>query len=397
MSRQAKPYRLPNRPIGLKRRLADAGISHAKIAEKVTNEGCKCSRTLLNLLINKGDLPKRGTAGFKKALEKVLADMGVSASAIWEYEPEDRQPPKRLQPKKGHKYYFEEEKKEEAKQPMNYTKVYLESDHLIHFGLEDDPFFDFDDHTEIWMSPQLKAIERHAYRTVKGRGILAVTGDFGSGKSTLLRHLLVKLQADPFVRLIMPDRLDRERMTGSMFTNDIIRTLGGTKMPTSSEERDRLAKQLLEKNMKSGVYSVLVIDEAHDLKEKIFIALKRLWDSGAIFKLIAIILVGAGGGEGGKVWGLRGMIEHNPYLKEFSERCYLVDLGKLNGSIIDYLDYRFRKVGRPVREIFTDGALSLLAQKAQTPQLANNVAVRAMQIAYRDGKSQVHFDHMNDV
>jgi len=74
-----------------------------------------------------------------------------------------------------------------------------------------------------------------------------------------------------------------------------------------------------------------------------------------------------------------------------------MDLGKLNGNIVDYLDYRFRKVGRPVREIFTDDALALVAQKAQTPQLANNVAMRAMQLAYQDGKSQVHFDHMNDV
>jgi len=281
---------------------------------------------------------------------------------------------------------------------MNYTKEFLEDAHLQHFGLKEDPFYDLEDHSSIWMSPQLRAAERHVMRCVKGRGIMAVTGDFGMGKSTFLRHVLGKLFKDPQVRVVMPDRQDRELMTGGMFTNAIIRALGSGKMPSGGDERDALAKRLLEQNMRAGVYTVLIVDEAHDLRERIFIALKRLWDSGAIFKLIAIILIGAGGiDENNQVWGLKGQIERNPYLREFAERCYMIDLGRLNGNMVDYLDFRFKKCGRSVREIFSDEALALLAEKARTPQLANNIAMRALQNAYRDGRVKIGWHHVNDV
>jgi type II secretory pathway predicted ATPase ExeA len=187
-------------------------------------------------------------------------------------------------------------------------------------------------------------------------------------------------------------------MTGGLLTEEIISQLGGTTMPRSAGQRDKVAKRLLEDNMKSGVYTVLAIDEAHDLKEKIFISLKSLWDSGMIFKLIAIVLIGAGGrDEAGKNWGLRGMIEGNPYIKEFAERCYVVDLGKLNGNMSDYLDYRFRKVGRAASEIFTPDAMAPpLTARQDAPDVEQRSAVRGMKNAYQDGKTAVHFDHVND-
>ncbi len=402
MSRQAKPYKLPYNPLRLKQRLLDAGIAQGKLREKMKEFGYICSRPAINLAINRSYLPAKNPEGFKMAVEKALKNMGVATTGIWDAEAEERRPRKKATPRPTHTYYQDkpaggQAENEEVTQ-MNYTKEYLDPQHLMHFGLEDDPFFDLDDHSEIWMSPQLKVAECHIYRTINGRGIIAVTGDYGMGKSTFLRHVVGKLQKDPKVIIVMPDRLDRKLMTGGMFTNAIIRNLGGKAMPKSAEDRDALAKKLLESHMRSGVRSVLLLDEGHDLKEEIFIALKRLWDSGAIFKLIAVVLVGTGGiDENGNVFGLRGMIEHNPYVREFAERCYMMDLGRLNGNMVDYLDYRFKRVGRPVREVFSQDALALLTQKARTPQLANNIAIRAMQNAYADGKTRVEFDHVNDV
>ena len=360
----------------------------------------------MNLAINKGALPVTGTEEFKSAVEGVLKGMNVSTAGIWEFEPEDRQPRKAEYPKVCHRQTgvsipreSKNEGDEEVKR-VNYTKEYLGPEEITHFGLEDDPFWDFDDHTEIWMSPQLKVVERQLIRTIKGRGIIAITGDYGMGKSTFLRHVLLKLRNDKSVRIIMPDRIERDKMTGGLLTEEIISQLGGDnkgKMPRSAGQRDKMAKRILESNMKANVYTVLVIDEAHDLKEHIFIALKRLWDSGMIFKMISIVLVGTGGkDEEGLVWGLRDTIEHNHFIREFAERCYMADLGKLNGSMIDYLDYRFRTVGRSVRDVFTGDALELLRHRVRTPQLCNNIAIRAMQNAYQDGKTTVEMEHVND-
>lgn len=404
MSRTAKVYDMPYRPLRLKRRLLDGGLSQTSLMKALNEKGYECSRPLINLVVNKGYTPDKKPEVFKSLVEEVLKGRGLSAEDIWDQEPDERRPAKNQVPRKIYKRMplpgagtAEEGTTGEEAKKMNYTKEYLEPEEIVHFGLEDDPFFDLDDHRDIWMSAQLKVAERQVWRTIKSRGIIAITGNYGMGKSTFLRHVIAKLLGDKSVRIIMPDRLDREKMTGGLLTEEIISQLGGNKMPRSAGQRDKVAKKLLEDNMKSGIYTVLAIDEAHDLKESIFISLKRLWDSGMIFKLIAIVLIGAGGrDEAGKNWGLRGMIEGNPYIKEFAERCYVVDLGKLNGNMSDYLDYRFRTVGRPVGEVFTDDALVHLAQRAKTPQVANNIAVRAMKNAYQDGKTTVHFDHVND-
>ncbi len=402
MSRTAKVYGMPYSPLRLKRRLLEGGLSQAALMKALNEKGYECSRPLINLVVNKGYIPDRDPEGFRRLVEEGLKDKGLSTDSIWEPEPDETRPARNRAPRTVRSIPLPgssagRKTTEEEAQDMNYTKEYLEPDEIIHFGLEDDPFFDLDDHGNIWMSAQLKVAERQVWRTIKSRGIIAITGDYGMGKSTFLRHVISKLLGDKTVRIIMPDRLDRDMMTGGLLTEEIISQLGGTTMPRSAGQRDKVAKRLLEDNMKSGVYTVLAIDEAHDLKEKIFISLKRLWDSGMIFKLIAIVLIGAGGrDEAGKNWGLRGMIEGNPYIKEFAERCYVVDLGKLNGNMSDYLDYRFRKVGRAASEIFTPDALALLSQRAKTPQMANNVAVRAMKNAYQDGKTAVHFDHVND-
>lgn len=404
-AKQASPYRMPYCPLKLKRRLMDAGISQEKLKEEVNRRGVKSSRPQINLVINKGYLPVTETEAFKEAVESALKCLSVSTEGIWEYEPEERMPAQNMPPRNYHRASGVSiprpdegaANKEEVKK-VNYTKEYLNPEEIVHFGLEDDPFFDLDDHRDIWVSPQLKVAERQVMRTIKSHSIIAITGNYGAGKSTFLRHILSKLLNDKTVRIVMPDRLDRDMMTGGLLTEEIITQLSGQdqKLPRSAGQRDRKAKKLLDDNMKSGIHTVLVIDEAHDLREHIFIALKRLWDSGMIFKLIAIVLVGAGGRDESGVWGLRGMIEHNPYIKEFAERCYMADLGKLNGNMGDYLDYRFRKVGRSVHDVFTDDALELLRQRVKTPQLANNIAVRAMKNAYEDGKTMVGFDHVND-
>lgn len=404
MSKPNKVYSMPYSPLRLKRRLSDSGLSQASLMKALNEKGYECSRPLINLVVNKGYIPDRAPEEFRNLVEEVLKGKGLSADSIWETEPDERRPAKNRAPRKlrniplpGEGTGTERKTTGEEAKKMNYTKEYLEPEEIVHFGLEDDPFFDLDDHKDIWMSAQLKVAERQVWRTIKSRGIIAITGNYGMGKSTFLRHIISKLLGDKTVRIIMPDRLDRDMMTGGLLTEEIISQLGGTKMPRSAGQRDKVAKKLLEDNMKSGVYTVLAIDEAHDLKEKIFISLKRLWDSGMIFKLIAIVLIGAGGrDDAGKNWGLRGMIEGNPYIKEFAERCYMVDLGKLNGNMSDYLDYRFHKAGRRASEIFTSDALAHLAQRAKTPQIANNIAVRAMKIAYQDGKTTVHFDHVND-
>ena len=353
----------------------------------------------------------------KKIVEEVLTEHKIAITGIWNYlagaeykmhrmrphgfrhrafhplNPRQRgtdDPPGRLY-RRGIKGEDITQKEEE----MNYTKSYLDEEVLRHFGLEGDPFFDILDFTDIWISPRLKVVERRVYDTVRRHGIMAIVGDIGAGKTTFLRYVLTKMLKEKTVKIIYPDRMDRKQLNGSALTQAVITQLGGQRIPRSGVERDALAKRLLEENVKMGSNPVLILDEAHDLREEAYIALKRIWDSGMIFKLLSIIIVGQGGVDSSNTpYELMDRLQNNPFIREFAERCYIVDLGNLNGSMSQYLDFRFKKVNGDVHKIFGDKALHMLSKRADVPQLANNIAIRAMNNAWKDGKRQVEAEHV---
>jgi len=350
---EAKVWNMGKRPIRLKSRLADEGISQAELAR-----GIGLSRPLINTVCERGYLPP-SVEDFKERVEKFLRERKISTAGIWQvaWDLKDKRMrmPRILKHIRGTVPFRGQSPKEVR--DVNFTKEYLTEEELRHFGLQDDPFFDLADYQEIYKSPQLKVVERKFWETIKRHGIMAVVGAVGSGKSTLLRHILGRLMKDRSVRLIMPDAIDRQRLCGSNITQAVISQMGCTKVPRFAVERDRLAKRMLEESVKSGSDPVLVIDEAHDLKPEAIIALKRLWDSGMIFKLLSVIILGQGGEDNDGVWGLKSSLLFTSTLKEFAERCYLVDLGTMNGSMADYLDWRFSRAGGKVRKIFNDEAL----------------------------------------
>lgn len=392
-------------PLRLKHRLAEAGRSMSWLADEVTKKGYEISRVTIWCVINK----QYQTADFgrlKKLIEEVLAENRIATAGIWHTLPGAEKKMWRIRPqdsyrgrmrgkRPGRRPQESLQKKTHKEGEMNYTKTFLDDEVLQHFGLEGDPFFDIIDFTDVWISPRIKVIERRVYDTIRRHGIMAIIGEIGAGKTTFLRYILAKMLKEKNIKMIYPDRMDRKALNGAALTQAIITQLGGQRIPRSAVERDALTKRLLEENVRMGSNPVLILDEAHDLREEAYIALKRVWDSGMIFKLLSIILVGQGGTDAQNVsYELKDRLENNPFIREFSERCYVVDLGSLNGSMIQYLDFRFKKVNGDAKKVFSDKALHILSKRADVPQLANNIAVRAMMAAFRDGKTQVTPEHV---
>lgn len=389
----------PNKPLRLKQRLSEAGRSMAWLAGEVTKKGYQISRITIWCVINK-QYRTTDYDRLKKIIEEVLVEHKISAQGIWLYLPGAEYMMHQIRPygwrrtalRKDTAHRVPIKQKEEE---MNYTKSYLDDEVLSHFGLESDPFYDITDFTDVWVSPRLKVIERRVYDTIRRHGIMAIIGDIGAGKTTFLRYVLSKMLKEKNIKIIYPDRMDRKMLNGSALTQAVITQLGGQRIPRSAVERDALAKRLLEENVRMGTNPLLVLDEAHDLREEAYIALKRLWDSGMIFKLLSIILVGQGGTDGQNIsYQLKDRLENNPFIREFAERCYVVDMGSLNGSMAQYLEFRFKKGGGDVKKVFSDKALAMLSKRADVPQLANNIAIRAMNNAWKDGKRQVEQQHV---
>lgn len=400
-------------PLRLKQRLADSGRSAGWLAQELTAKGHKIARPTLWCTINKQYEPTN-YAQMKKLIEEILTSDNISIQGIWDTMPGGERRMGKYRPQGSYRWRRQRSNNSSGsnsnglnglsgsnglngseEEEMNYTKSYLDEEVLKHFGLEGDPFFDVLDFQDIWLSPRLKVVERRVYDTVRRHGIMAIVGDIGAGKTTFLRYVLTRMLKEKTVKIIYPDRMDRKALDGAALTQAVIAQLGGQRVPRSAVQRDALAKKLLEENVRMGTNPVLVLDEAHDLREEAYIALKRIWDSGMIFKLLSIILVGQGGVDSANTpYELMDRLQNNSSIREFAERCYVVDIGSLNGSMSQYLDFRFKKAGCDVHKIFTDKALSMLSKRADVPQLANNIAIRAISAAYRDGKFQVSPEHV---
>lgn len=386
------------KPIRLKQRLAESGRSVIWLAEELTRKGYKISRVTMWGVINKQYETSEHNR-LKALVEEILTANNISKSGIWQTLPGAEWRMRQFRPRKRRfdssrdaTSYVSTGLNNLKEEEMNYTRKDLDDEVLRHFGLESDPFGDIVNYTDVWVSPRYKIIERQIYDTVKRHSIMAVVGDVGAGKSTLLRYVLTKMTREKIGKIIFLDRQDRKQMNGASITSAIVMQLGGKQIPRNGIQRDSLARKLLEDSISMGFNPLLVIDEAHDLKEEVLIGLKRIWDSGMLFKTLAILLVGQG--DNGSVFDLKNTLENNPFIREFSERCLLVEMGNLNGSMAQYLDFRFKKAGGDVHKVFSDKALHILAKRAEAPQLANNIAVRAMQHAYRDGKTQVAPEHV---
>ncbi|HHT9137359.1 MAG TPA: ExeA family protein [Candidatus Wunengus sp. YC60] len=401
---------LETKPLRLKQRLTESGYSQGWLAREITKKGYKASRTLIWTVLNKQYQPT-DFGKLKEYIEQILTESKIAAAGIWNELPGGECRMRQYRPQNSYKKRIGSNrrsrsnglnglngshglnKKEEVE--MNYTKSYLDDDVLRHFGLENDPFFDIMDFMDIWVSPRIKVVERRVYDTIRRHGIMAIVGDIGAGKTTFLRYVLTKMLKEKNIKIIYPDRMDRKELNGASLTQSVITQLGGQRIPRSAVERDALARKLLEENVRMGSNPVLILDEAHDLREEAYIALKRLWDSGMIFKLLSIILVGQGGFDSTNTpYELMDRLQNNPFIREFAERCYVIDMGSLNGSMAQYLDFRFKKIGGDIHKVFSDKSLAILSKRADVPQLANNIAIRAMANAFRDGKRLVEEGHI---
>ncbi len=272
----------------------------------------------------------------------------------------------------------------------------LTSDDLKHFGLSEQPFDFLDQYDRIWMSPSMRTALAEIKRAIKRHRIFLLAGEVGSGKTSILRHLVAGLMKDSSNRLIWPDILDKKRLTGNHIVEMVLRDLGKTELPRSAARRMAMIRTDLEAAVSGGVNPILIIDEAHDLTGPVFVALKRLWDSGVLFRLLTILVVGQGGhDENGRPFGVVEELQVNPAVREFAERCQLVDLGRLNGNFASYIDYRLKEVGSSAAQVFEPGALAALAKRVRTPLSANILAVRAMKECKKDGKKLVSADHVN--
>ncbi len=137
--------------------------------------------------------------------------------------------------------------------------------YLQYWGLKEPPFENVPNRELFFNSPQHEeALLRLMYAVENKKGAAMLTGEVGSGKTTVSQVLLKNLPKDRFdVKIIINPALD---------PLDFIRAIVmQTGLNTAGDSKVILLKRLydyLEKNTKKGIGTVLIIDEAHLIKDR---------------------------------------------------------------------------------------------------------------------------------
>ncbi len=261
-----------------------------------------------------------------------------------------------------------------------------------YWGLTEKPFENTPDPRFIYFSPQHEeGLSRLLYVVREGKGSGMLTGIFGCGKTLLGRTLLKELDKDIYkTAYIANPYLSYEELL-----MHIVYNLGGKDLPERKTEVlvnvviERLSR-ILEDNMRDGKKTVIIIDEAHVIKDR------QVWEELRLILnfqledrfLLTLLLLGQP--------ELKELIDANKqFVQRIAVKCHL---GSLNEEETKkYILHRLSVVGRS-QSIFTDEAYKLIYKKSGgIPRRINHICDMALFSAPGNNLFRIDEDTIKDV
>lgn len=409
------PYKMKFKPIVLKQLVIDCGISQKEIAD-VT--GAK--RPTVNLAINRGWFPPT-FPHFRRDIEKMLRanivarawlrEHGYKLSDIWSAlgkKLRNVQPAnagKRISARLAIKgmvlsdprigEFTQEEEMLTAKARKQFRIVQTPFGHNI------DPVKDIflsEDHRYIYLA--MKEAAEHS-------GMIAVIGEVGSGKTVMRMLFAEEVGQNENMRIIFPRIIDKTRITAGSICDAIIMDLAGkdAKIRQRLEQKSRQVEDLIVSRAKSGIRMVMLIEEAQDLAAcpRVLKLFKRFYEIEANGKkVLGIILVGQP-----ELGALLNEGDHYD-MREVIRRMQVAEIQGLNGSIKEYLNFKFKRVKLDLKACITDDAIDAIGKRLTAkeggrdvsvayPLTVNNYVIRCMNFAAAHGFEKVTDEVVNAI
>ena len=252
---------------------------------------------------------------------------------------------------------------------------------LQYFGFKVDPFGVNPDPRCLYLSrTHRQALEALEFGFSSNRGFTAMIAPPGTGKTTLLFRFLEDIRDSArvvFLFDIDPECEPRE------FVAHILRDLGIAPARGSAKMHDQLSNEVIKEN-RAGRKFVIVIDEAQNLSEAVLERVRLLTNfETSRGKLIQIILSGQS--------QLSEKLLHASLVQlrqRISTVCHIESLSA--EETVGYIDYRLKMAGSLGENLFTAGAVKLIAEASQgTPRTINNLCFNALALCAKMNLRQV--------
>jgi type II secretory pathway predicted ATPase ExeA len=246
---------------------------------------------------------------------------------------------------------------------------------MHYYGLVHPPidagFFETEHHTQV----------AHDIQAAITRGrLIALTAIIGSGKTILARRIRAKLEQENKVIVSRSLSLDKTKIAMPLLLSALYYDLSTEKTVTISKNSERRERGLQELCRRVKKPVVLFVDDAHDLRPKTLIELKRL-----------IELVADGDGQLSIVLVGHPKLKNDlrrPQMEEIGDRATVFEFGGLRDQQRNYIDWVLRaslKEAMQPGEIITDAAATLLTAKLKTPLQIGQHLVRAFEAGFEIG------------
>ena len=257
-----------------------------------------------------------------------------------------------------------------------------------YFHLKEKPFSISPDPRFIYLTAQhQEALAKVQYAISQRMGVSAIYGDIGAGKTSLARRLWVLYADNPqynFAMIVHPNF-----PSTFQFVKEIRREFGLDKPPRSlSDALDELQEYLLTEHTK-GKTTILIIDEAQNLKPSNYETLRQLLNFETnTQKLLQIALFGQN--------DLATKIDRQPELKD---RITL--FGALTNLTFEdamaLIDFRWKVAGGDRHPFDTDALEAIFKYSKGLPRkiskIADNALIRAMSAELHEINKEI-IDHV---